>query len=125
MIFFQVLVEETEITNFEKIGKNFYISNLEKNIKFTVNSNTFRIITADKIEKMTNGFKIIGIATRTTNKDNKSQKDLEELSGQFYAENILDVNFHPKIMKNLWLKESRTTHSLAVIKTTIKKFIKQ
>ncbi|MFD1615815.1 DUF3781 domain-containing protein [Gelatiniphilus marinus] len=44
-------IEETEITNFEKIGKNFYISNLEKNIKITVNSNTFRIITVDKIKK--------------------------------------------------------------------------
>lgn len=39
---------------------------------------------------MINGFKIIGIATRTTNKDNKSQKDLEELWGQFYSENILE-----------------------------------
>lgn len=44
-------IEETEITNFEKKGKNFYISNLDKNIKITVNSNTFRIITVDKIEK--------------------------------------------------------------------------
>ncbi|CAA0190345.1 conserved hypothetical protein [Tenacibaculum maritimum] len=44
-------IEETEITNFEKIGKNFYISNLEKNIRITVDSNTFRIITVDKIEK--------------------------------------------------------------------------
>lgn len=39
---------------------------------------------------MTNGFKIIGIATRTTNKDNKSQKDLEKLWGQFYAEKIVE-----------------------------------
>lgn len=39
---------------------------------------------------MTNGIKIIGIATRTTNKDNQSQKDLERLWGQFYAENILE-----------------------------------
>ncbi|CAA0190302.1 Transcriptional regulator [Tenacibaculum maritimum] len=39
---------------------------------------------------MTNGFKIIGIATRTTNKDNKSQKDLEQLWRQFYSENILE-----------------------------------
>lgn len=39
---------------------------------------------------MTNGFKIIGIATRTTNKNNKSQKDLEQLWGQFYTENLLE-----------------------------------
>ncbi|MRT94357.1 GyrI-like domain-containing protein [Ancylomarina sp. 16SWW S1-10-2] len=39
---------------------------------------------------MTNGFKIIGISTRTTNKDNKSQKDLEKLWGRFYSENLVD-----------------------------------
>ena len=44
-------IKETEISNFEKIGKNFYISNSEKNIKITVNSNTYRIITVDKIAK--------------------------------------------------------------------------
>lgn len=42
-------IEKTEINNFEKIGKNFYISNFEKNVRITVNSNTFRIITVDKI----------------------------------------------------------------------------
>ena len=39
---------------------------------------------------MTNGFKIIGISTRTTNKDNQSQQDLINLWGQFYAQNIFD-----------------------------------
>ncbi|MFD1615816.1 GyrI-like domain-containing protein [Gelatiniphilus marinus] len=39
---------------------------------------------------MRNGFKIIGITTRTTNKDNKSQKDLEQLWGRFYSENVLE-----------------------------------
>ncbi len=34
---------------FQKIGKNIYITNTEKNIKITVNSNTNRIITVDKI----------------------------------------------------------------------------
>ncbi|MFD2577164.1 DUF3781 domain-containing protein [Haoranjiania flava] len=42
---------ETPINNFEKVGKNFYISNIKKNIKITVNSNTYRVITADKIIK--------------------------------------------------------------------------
>jgi predicted transcriptional regulator YdeE len=37
---------------------------------------------------MTNGFKIIGISTRTTNKDNKAQQDLGQLWGKFYSENI-------------------------------------
>ena len=45
------IVEGTEIKLFSKIGKNFYITNRENNIKFTVNSNTFRIITVDRIEK--------------------------------------------------------------------------
>jgi predicted transcriptional regulator YdeE len=39
---------------------------------------------------MTNGFKIIGISIRTTNKDNQSQQDLTNLWGQFYAQNIFD-----------------------------------
>lgn len=39
---------------------------------------------------MTNGFKIIGISIRTTNRNNKAQQDLANLWGQFYAENILD-----------------------------------
>ena len=42
---------ETDIDNFERKGKNFYISNKENNIKVTVNSNTFRIITVDRLEK--------------------------------------------------------------------------
>ena len=45
------VLEETELAKFEKIGKNFYISNTNHNIKITVNSNTFRIITVDKLEK--------------------------------------------------------------------------
>ncbi len=39
---------------------------------------------------MTNGFKIIGISTRTTNKDNKSAQDLGKLWEKFYSENILE-----------------------------------
>jgi predicted transcriptional regulator YdeE len=39
---------------------------------------------------MTNGFKTIGISTRTTNKDNQSQQDFTNLWGQFYAQNIFD-----------------------------------
>lgn len=39
---------------------------------------------------MTNGFKIIGISVRTTNKDNKASQDLSQLWSQFYAENLLE-----------------------------------
>ncbi|QNN42603.1 GyrI-like domain-containing protein [Pedobacter roseus] len=39
---------------------------------------------------MTKGFKIIGIATRTTNQNNQSAEDLGKLWSQFYAENIFE-----------------------------------
>ncbi|RZN14127.1 MAG: DUF3781 domain-containing protein [Methanosarcinales archaeon] len=42
------ILRETEEKFFSKIGKNFYITNTENNIKITVNSNTFRIITVDR-----------------------------------------------------------------------------
>ncbi|MCG9791553.1 DUF3781 domain-containing protein [Flavobacterium algicola] len=45
------ILEETPLSYFTKIGKNFYISNIENNIKITVNSHTYRVITADKIDK--------------------------------------------------------------------------
>lgn len=39
---------------------------------------------------MTNGFKIIGISTRTTNQNNQAQADLGNLWGQFFAQNIFE-----------------------------------
>ena len=45
------ILNETPEKNFEKIGKNFYATHSEKKIKITINSNTFRIITVDKINK--------------------------------------------------------------------------
>ena len=47
--FMMDIIRETEEENFQKIGKNFYISNAEKKIRITVNSNTFRVITVDKL----------------------------------------------------------------------------
>ena len=44
------ILKETKLNNFTKIGKNFYVCNKEYNIKITINSNTFRIITVDKIK---------------------------------------------------------------------------
>ena len=47
------VIKETDETNFQKIGKNIYITNNEKNIMLTINSYTNRIITADKLNKKT------------------------------------------------------------------------
>ena len=44
-------IEETEVSEFKKKGKNFYIYNNHQNIRVTVNSYTFRIITVDRIVK--------------------------------------------------------------------------
>tara|TARA_R110002049_G_scaffold177632_1_gene344824 strand:+ start:283 stop:531 length:249 start_codon:yes stop_codon:yes gene_type:complete len=43
------ILQETAIENYLKKGKNFYISNKEYGIRITINSNTFRIITVDKL----------------------------------------------------------------------------
>ncbi len=45
------IIEETQEIFFQKIGKNIYITNYEKNIKITVNTNTFRVITVDAVKK--------------------------------------------------------------------------
>ncbi len=45
------ILKETDKTFFTKTGKNFYVMNKENNIRITINSNTFRVITVDKIEK--------------------------------------------------------------------------
>lgn len=46
------IITETDETNFQKKGKNIYITNCEKNIRLTINSFTNRIITADKLSKL-------------------------------------------------------------------------
>ena len=45
------ILNETQEKYFKKIGKNIYVKNSDNNIKITINSNTFRIITVDKIVK--------------------------------------------------------------------------
>ena len=45
------ILNETHEKYFKKIGKNIYVNNSDNNIKITINSNTFRIITVDKIVK--------------------------------------------------------------------------
>jgi hypothetical protein len=47
---FQIL-KETDNSFFIESGKNFYVTNKENNVKIAINSNTFRVITVDKIER--------------------------------------------------------------------------
>ena len=44
------ILNQTQEKYFERIGKNIYVTNSENNIKITINSNTFRIITVDKVK---------------------------------------------------------------------------
>ena len=46
------IINETPEKHFQRIGKNIYVTSQEKNIRITINSNTYRIITVDKIDKM-------------------------------------------------------------------------
>lgn len=46
------ILKETKEKFYSKIGKNYYVLNIENSIKLTINSNTFRIITVDKIKKL-------------------------------------------------------------------------
>ncbi|HPG33932.1 MAG: DUF3781 domain-containing protein [Lentimicrobiaceae bacterium] len=45
------ILKETDEKLILRKGKNYYISNAERNIRLTINSNTFRVITADKLKK--------------------------------------------------------------------------
>jgi len=47
------IISETEEGEFQKTGKNIYITNNERNVRLTINSYTNRIITADKLNKKT------------------------------------------------------------------------
>ncbi len=43
------VLKETDIKYFTNIGKNVYVTNKEKNMRITINSGTYRVITVDKI----------------------------------------------------------------------------
>ena len=43
------ILSETDESRFIKIGKNYYITNTDKQIIITINSNNYRIITVNKI----------------------------------------------------------------------------
>lgn len=45
------ILTETNDRFFIKTGKNFYVTSTENNIRITINSYTFRVITVDKIRK--------------------------------------------------------------------------
>ena len=45
------IVKETQEMFFQRIGKNIYVTSRERNMKITINSNTYRIITVDKLNK--------------------------------------------------------------------------
>ena len=49
VLLFKIL-DKTDESYFSKIGKNYYVENKEESIRVTINSNTFRIITVDKID---------------------------------------------------------------------------
>ncbi len=44
-------IKNTDISEFQKIGKNIYITNKAENIILTINSYTYRIITASRLTK--------------------------------------------------------------------------
>lgn len=43
------VLKDTPETNFQQIGKNIYVSNTINNIRITINSYTYRIITVDTL----------------------------------------------------------------------------
>ena len=45
------IIKETAEIDFEKEGKNIYVTNKEKQVRLTINSNNYRIITADHFLK--------------------------------------------------------------------------
>ena len=45
------VIKNSREQSFQKIGKNYYISNEQYNIIITINSYTFRVITVDKLCK--------------------------------------------------------------------------
>lgn len=45
------ICNETNELQFQKAGKNIYVTNHERNIRITINSNTCRIITVDDLKK--------------------------------------------------------------------------
>ncbi|WP_157482367.1 DUF3781 domain-containing protein [Geofilum rubicundum] len=49
-LLFQV-IQKTSADDFQRIGKNIYVTNAEKGMRITINRNTFRVITVDEVMK--------------------------------------------------------------------------
>lgn len=49
--FLDKILKKTDEKFYGKTGKNYYVTNAENNIRITINSNTLRVITVDRIEK--------------------------------------------------------------------------
>ena len=47
--FISGLLQETSEKYYSRVGKNYYVTNIERNIRVTINADTFRIITADRL----------------------------------------------------------------------------
>lgn len=52
-IFILKTLKQTEDSFFNKTGKNYYVTSVESNIRITINSHTFRVITVDRIKEKT------------------------------------------------------------------------
>ena len=48
-LYIKNILKETNDKNYDRKGKNYYITNIKYNIKITINSNTFRVITVNKL----------------------------------------------------------------------------
>lgn len=48
-LFINKVLKGTSEKSYTKKGKNYYVINSENNIRITINSNTFRVITVDKL----------------------------------------------------------------------------
>ena len=50
-LFIDEVLKTTDEKFYLKAGKNYYVENTENAIRITINSNTFRVITVDRIMK--------------------------------------------------------------------------
>ncbi len=54
-VLISTILSETDESDFQKKGKNIYVTNNDRNIRLTINSYTNRLITADKLIRKTMG----------------------------------------------------------------------
>jgi len=49
-LFITDVLTMTDVSGYTRMGKNYYVTNAKENIRLTINSNTYRVITADKLK---------------------------------------------------------------------------